>query len=781
MKKYLAIAAVLLAVAGMAVADDLTGTAGWMGQEDIYYGTGQYAIDGTTTSDSFTYDGNTFSKIPNPNATSHSVIKSVWYVSADTGITDHSATGTAGSLAWVEALVDDPGVETHVVLPGNRNYVISDNLEIDADVVVEFQPGAVLDIASGKTVTFNGPILAPENLQIFSLDTSATVRPVAFVAGSVSQIEAGWFMSGSETGDDMAYAFEAAIASAGNKGIPIHVSAGDYSSSMITIGDFGPCAPTPCTTVNNVTLLLDEEAVIDLKDGSNEDLLVIDASNVLIVGGQLDGRRKYNTAGSCLVMDTGEADITIRGMEIYECDENGMDLVGTRIFVEDVYVHDVDDDCIYGAACIDCRITDCDIKDPDDDGIELVTGSVNSYIAGNTLTDIADDGIIVSSQYARVIKNSVTFDGGSSQRGIALDQSSGGDRSSVANNLVRAAEPGTTVGISLEDVLGGSVTGNAVSLTSRGIALHSAQRWAVTGNQLRAADYGVHFDQAASGTTRDNTVAGNTIITTAASSIGVYVHSNHATGLIQNNIVANNAITNGGSMADGILLFNEANTMGALGGLHNNIVRGNTIFSPGDDGIEVDNDSGDANNDVLDHNTILGAGDKDYEFTNLGAASELICNPTTPVWARFVPNGAQTYAVDGTAYEIDYEAGSETESEDFASVEHMEQTGTGTNWKVTAQRPITVRVSASAAFDDATFDAGDTVVLELFKDTTQIRTLDTWMSAVSAVTDSCQVSGTTVIDLDKDEYIQVKSTVTGIAPGAVTRDDLWAFEIEEVN
>jgi len=128
----------------------LEGATGYIGKEDIKWGTGQPTDTFTVT----TYDGGsaTLTKVPDPDAADESIIKGVWYVAAMAG--DHGNAALTGSLAWVIAtLAGDPAT---VILPGDQTYQISTNLTVPATVCLVMHRGAEFSVDNTKTLTING-------------------------------------------------------------------------------------------------------------------------------------------------------------------------------------------------------------------------------------------------------------------------------------------------------------------------------------------------------------------------------------------------------------------------------------------------------------------------------------------------------------------------------------------------------------------------------------------------------------------------------------------------
>jgi len=781
MKRYAAITMMLLAVAAIAVADDiseLTGTGIQIYQEDIVYGTGL-----STDTDSVSISGTSYNmtKVPDPNADEWSIIKKVYYVSDDDAITDHSSTATEGCLGWINDQRNDAGEETHVILPGDHTYVIDNDLSIDADILLEFQPGALLDITNGATVTFNGPISAPDDMQIFSLDSSATTEaPVLFAAGSVAQIELQWFYDGT-AGGETAYAFNAAIASASNKGIPVHVAAGDYTTTQITLGDFGT------TTVDYTTLLLDPKAVLTLAGSSDEDLLNVTASYVNIKGGVFDGNRGTNTLGDCIHIASGTSQddyVKLEEVEIYDCDENGIYADGDNISITKCRIHDVDEDAIHANDCDGCWFDQNTIDDITDDGVQITAASSSVKVFKNNFTDIGGNGVSTDDPDTKIFDNQINITGSASQASILL--SDGADGANVFGNTIEPVNTNTTYGIMVDTLdaaksAGGGATiyGNTILSPYIGIYITDSDGIAVTGNNIRASYFGAYLDATdASDAVINCAITDNFISTSAASSTGVYLYAAGASANVAYNNISNNVISDGGSMSRGIRIYN----FGGSSTIQYNLYSNNTII-PDDNGTGIQMDSN--TNDVIIGNVITGTNITNYDFTDLEASSGLICHPTIPVTACFRPNTDQTYATVNNT-EVDFGDGSQTEAYDFANECHLIQSGTGDSWKITAQRPINVRISVMTwIFDNALVD-DKLFRLGLRKNGVLQTNLDYSETHDGAANDDdlFTLNGSSTLVLDKDDEVTVvlyNGSAADITMIGANRQNQYDFCIEEIN
>lgn len=148
-----------------------------------------------------------------------------YYVSPSTSITDHSVVATVGSLAYIlNAMSGTSGI---IELPGNRTYTLTANdVTIPAGIRLLPQPGAVISIASGKTLTINGTLEAARQ-KVFSGDGD-----VVFGAGSVEWAFPEWFGAIADgTTDSGAYINNLADACRANV-VPIKFGFGHYYTTV---------------------------------------------------------------------------------------------------------------------------------------------------------------------------------------------------------------------------------------------------------------------------------------------------------------------------------------------------------------------------------------------------------------------------------------------------------------------------------------------------------------------------------------------------------------------
>lgn len=144
-------------------------------------------------------------------------------------VADHANPATPGSLAALLASVGSTPAVIEFI--GNTTYQITGaDLTVPANVALRFQPGAVLSVASGRTLTINGHIEAGP-WQIFS--GSGTI-------GGLREARPEWFGAVPDGSTDCTAALQKAFASLADTSGIINLSAGQYVlSSTVTVGKNG--------------------------------------------------------------------------------------------------------------------------------------------------------------------------------------------------------------------------------------------------------------------------------------------------------------------------------------------------------------------------------------------------------------------------------------------------------------------------------------------------------------------------------------------------------------
>jgi len=122
---------------------------------------------------------------------------------------DQGATGNGKSIkAYVDNIGSDSGtiVLRHDSGEATTTYQLSTNETIPSNITLEIENGAVINIASGKTLTINGPFKAGL-YQVFSGDGS-----VSFGSGAVAEVYPEWWGAMFDGTTDDSAALNAAIA-----------------------------------------------------------------------------------------------------------------------------------------------------------------------------------------------------------------------------------------------------------------------------------------------------------------------------------------------------------------------------------------------------------------------------------------------------------------------------------------------------------------------------------------------------------------------------------------
>lgn len=124
---------------------------------------------------------------------------------------DVRAYGAVGALATLTAAIAGISSDSATLLIPSGTWAITDDLTIPANIVLKPVKGAILQIATTKTLTINGPLDAGP-YQIFSCTGTGKV---VFAAGAVDQIHPEWWAANTTPGTtDMTAAILAAYTAA---------------------------------------------------------------------------------------------------------------------------------------------------------------------------------------------------------------------------------------------------------------------------------------------------------------------------------------------------------------------------------------------------------------------------------------------------------------------------------------------------------------------------------------------------------------------------------------
>jgi len=189
---------------------NLSGSTGYVGKEDIRWGTG---LDTDTyTVPTYSTGTVTLTKLPSLFANAASIIKGKWYVAAMAG--DHGNAALTGSLAWViNTLSANPA---NIDLPGNQTYSLTTNLAIPETIVLNFQRGAIL----GGTGNISGDGL--KHIQAGAWQIFSTSGTITFPDGS--DLKSSWFAS-----------FETAITKISTAKVSLEITKADTIANDTTV------------------------------------------------------------------------------------------------------------------------------------------------------------------------------------------------------------------------------------------------------------------------------------------------------------------------------------------------------------------------------------------------------------------------------------------------------------------------------------------------------------------------------------------------------------------
>jgi len=462
----------------------LEGTTGYIGKEDINWGTGLATDTFTVT----TYDGGsaTLTKIPDTDAVDESVIKGVWYVAAMAG--DHGNAALTGSLAWVIAVLDgDPAT---VVMPGNQTYQISTDLTVPATVCLVMHRGAIFSVDVAKTLTING-LFEAGLFQVFS-----GTGTVAFDDVSAPEYYPEWFGAVADGTTDDGVEIRALLAAmpaggkisfnqgtyavTGTTGIPITISLHWYmnSGSKLLFSDDATVYVKP----DSVTGLIFENLTIDAGApavrGIEAALYLMDCSETFVTN-----LRVLSAAGTGYICNGG-ADHHISNSHVNDTLADGFHWTdkATRFTGTNLTTEDTGDDsfAIIGYSVDGGRVTE-----------GLLTGLVAHDSAADMLRIAGGDGIVVSGFYGKT----------STVHGIIIGQDDTYNTYSSQNCVVKdvvldsVGSQGVVITNDANDI---TVEATIINPTGRGFNIgasgNTIERITVSGSVYSAGEIGFQAD-----------------------------------------------------------------------------------------------------------------------------------------------------------------------------------------------------------------------------------------------------------------------------------------------
>ena len=238
---------------------------------------------------------------------------------------------TYGTLSSAVVQVGEANVEFEIA-PGT--WTITSNLTIPSNISLRFPKGAVLDVASGITLTLNCGIVAGLN-QIFSGAGTFAGTPV------VDRFFPEWFGAKRDgsTDDQAAINTVSTLASTANG--EVYFSAGTY-----IIG-------TVITARSNVHFTgAGAIAIIKIEASSNIDAFTSAAtlSDLQFSNFKIDGNKANNTSNGTAILLSGQnTGLRIVGMDFLNMDEHGISLAGattTATFIQGNYFSLIEEDAI---------------------------------------------------------------------------------------------------------------------------------------------------------------------------------------------------------------------------------------------------------------------------------------------------------------------------------------------------------------------------------------------------------------------------------------------------
>lgn len=250
-------------------------------------------------------------------------------------------------------------------------WAIDDNLTIPSTIHLIIDNGAILTIASGKTLTINGPFDAGI-YQVFSGAGS-----VSFGAGHVKEVYPQWWGAVGDDSTDNAVAFQSAIDAL--QGAIVEVPSGIYRlGSMITNDNSVLIEGAGRTTVLRIT---HSGAGIKLTNDAEADYdeLTVNGLRNLIID-STDETYPYTASSGILITECHFPHIENVSISFFT---NGIEAdtavyFGTFI---DIKVKECDNGIIFGevGSCHDNTFLNCKILNTKSMAIELADGKANNF------------------------------------------------------------------------------------------------------------------------------------------------------------------------------------------------------------------------------------------------------------------------------------------------------------------------------------------------------------------------------------------------------------------
>lgn len=241
--------------------------------------------------------------------------------------------GSGTKTAWIDARIYNngnlnditineainamgPSVKTLMLAGGT--WAINNSVTIPSNINLKFEHGAVLNIASGKTITINGNIEAPIS-QIFSGTGKVNL------SSGISEAYVQWWGPPSGTGDDT-NACQAAL-DCGVKTIRFMPGTYNINPFDYIANDYGGLKPK-----SDTTLIFEQGSKLKAitNDKPNYSVILLDnKNNVKIYGATIEGERYTHIGtsgewGMGIMITNASTRILIKDANVYDCWGDGI-------------------------------------------------------------------------------------------------------------------------------------------------------------------------------------------------------------------------------------------------------------------------------------------------------------------------------------------------------------------------------------------------------------------------------------------------------------------------
>ena len=238
--------------------------------------------------------------------------------------------GATGNGHTIKAYVDSIGATKqaalffpHVSGANTTTYSVGTDQAIPSNIMCVLQPGVILNVALGKTLTINGPVQLPR-MKVFEGSGS-----VSFGLGSVLEVYPQWWGALADGSTDDADAINAAIAASKGLITRLPPSAAEYLVGSSIIVHPGTRL-LGCGSGNN------QKTRIKLKDNSNDNVIQssfwVSESDYWHWGEiahlSIDGNKANQSSGSGIAIYCMGEVANIHHVQIKDCKDAGIHIKG---------------------------------------------------------------------------------------------------------------------------------------------------------------------------------------------------------------------------------------------------------------------------------------------------------------------------------------------------------------------------------------------------------------------------------------------------------------------